>query len=161
MSEQYRVAQGMLKLPGKREFIRQGEAVPEMIFSQPQLESLARDGIVELIPAQLSADEKKRLEHRGPWRMNPASLVGKDMEAMLLMVHEIDPNVDLALLQTEQMVVALLTKDWDPSIADELATSNDSTAPALNSKGVKDLGNVPMAESAKTALERAREKAQG
>lgn len=183
MSEQtfsYRVIRGVIRKPrgdSKRvfttqgDFFNQGELIPDGIFDEADIASWLEGGRIE--PAQVSAEMAQevieKIRTRGKFRVDPSSLVGKTMEELLIMVHEIAPEIDANSIEDQRMAVALLTSDWDPKHADTIAPVSDKSRPeALRAHDLEQTENEPATRSdpgpapskeAQAALASARERA--
>ena len=174
----YRVVRGSIKLPRdpkatrtfttQGDFLKQGDVIPEGVLSPEQLRSFLKDGRIEILrPAEAEA-VKGRPKTRGRWSVDPSALAGKNLEDLLVMVLEIDPDFDVSEMTTEADAVRQLTENWDPAFRDTLTRATDKSRPEqLKLKttgnevrvGMRDAGERPMSDAAQRALERARAKA--
>lgn len=171
----YEVVRGSIKVPYVAEpgeksrrmntsprYLRPGEMLPEGMFTEEDIESLEKSGIIKASAQSKSSPRPRRLQRRGKWSVNPDTLAGKDQEALLLMVLEIDPEFDTDKLKTKEQTIAQLTKDFDMEFDVPVATATDKTRPGFRGtehapeNGVKDLGDTPMTPKAREALERSR-----
>lgn len=179
---QYRVARGVIRKPRDplsarkvataADYIGQGEAIPEGMLSEAEIANLLATGYIEPIgliaPGVLEPTVK-----RGKWSVDPAALVAKSLEDMLVMVLEIDPDYDVAALETVTAAATQLTADWNPAFREAVALSNDRTRPAplrstakvnrdgkvVEVRGARDVAEIPMSDSSKEILDRARAQA--
>lgn len=169
--QSYRVVRGSLQIPRKgsarqfvnrSDFIMQGEIVPAGLFCEADLAGWLADGrICLVIEDQDGTEAREKNRRRGKWMVDPASLYGKTMEDLLLLVIDIDPEYDTDNLNDESDVVRLLTKDWDPVFAESVACAADrNSIVALKHDGVRDAGERAMSAQAQAMLERAKHQAQ-
>lgn len=162
---EYRVVSGALHLPRVpntrgQKLIMQGEVVPSGVFSEEDIARWLKDGRIKQAAEAAPALERASNRHQGKWCVDPATLAGKNMEDLLLMVLEIDPEYDTEPLADEASVVRLLTRDWDPLFVPGVASAKDRSAVvAMTPNGVKGLGTKPMSEVAQAAMAAARAKA--
>lgn len=167
----YRVIRGSIRLPrtGDRKFvtrsnfITQGELLPDGIFPESDIASWLAEGRIApaTVTAEVLAAARERNLRKGKWVVDPASLAGKTLEDLLVMVLDIDEDFNVDLLKTEEDAVRQLTSEWDPVFAEQVSTSFDqSSVPAMGPDGVKDAGSKPMSQSASDKLEAARARAQ-
>lgn len=180
----YRVARGVIRKPRsmgntnviatRRDFFIQNELIPDGIFGQDDIKSWLADG--RIVSAQVSMEQAEEAVEaaraRGKFQADPASLVGKTMEELLIMVNEIDEDYDFEAnpIEDEQAAVRLLTSDWDPRYADRIAPVSDRSRPeALVAHDMEQVDDVPATSSsngpepsqeASAALANARARAQ-
>ena len=169
----YYVIQGSLRKPRAHriasgigraaDFIRQGELVPEGIFSEGDLKLLLEQGWIAPVVATIPESEKP-IEPVGPWSVDPKSLAGKTLEELLVMVTEVDPNYPVENLTNEGEAIRQLTVEWDPARAQNVPLSFDRTRPedlaVIRENNAKPAGSREMSDEARAALERAKERAQ-
>jgi hypothetical protein len=171
---QYEVSRGSLKFPSPKsrtktavprpKFLAQGEIVPDGMLSDEEIESLLADGrIKELRGRKASKALIQRKQKKGKWACDPKSLVGKDMEALLMLVLGIDEDFDVSTIKSKAQAIKQLTKDWDVEFSDPIAKSYDSNTPGLTPDGVQtvepDEDAPAPGERARALLEKAKAKA--
>ena len=184
MSEQneaYRVIRGAIRLPrgtegtgfmmSRKDMVMQGELLPPGIFPESDIESWLSEGRIERAGVSIEqAEQAAEIRAQNPFRVDPATLVGKTMEDLVIMVLEIDDEYDVDQLADEQAAVQLLTSGWEPSMRQTVAPVNDRSRPealALHKleqeegggSAIKS-GDREMSQEAKAGLEAARAKAQ-
>lgn len=182
--QQYRVANGSLRKPRVKgqvpkvrravDYIGQGELVPDGMLTQEEIEKLLETGVIEALPTGGPAGAAApTYAARGKWSVDPSALVSKTLEDLCVMILEIDPNYDVAGLDSIQ-AATILTADWHPAFRETLATSSDKSRPAplsmtskqnakgkvVEQRGAKDAGSRPMSEDASATLEALRARAQ-
>lgn len=166
MNQRYKLVRGVIQLPSDRrivvqgDYIRQGQEVPEGLFSAEAIADLLKEGKIELFSPDEQNQAPGKIENRGRWGVDPVSLAGKSFEDLLVMVQEIDPEFQIMQLVDEAAAIRQLTEDWNPAFSEDLAQSSDRSAPGVTSKGVRNLGGVPFSPESEAALARARELAQ-
>jgi len=179
----YRVIRGSIRKPRAyqkssvvataRDFFIQGDLLPDGVFGKDDIQSWLCEGRIEsaqvsVVMAQAVAEA---IRSRGKFRADPASLVGKTMEELLIMVTEIDEDYDANSLEDEKAAVRLLTSDWDPRYADRIAPVSDRSRPETlvahdleqgkdGESATKSSPGREMSEEASAALADARAKAQ-
>ena len=143
------------------------------MFDKDDIKSWLDGGRIEpasISPVMAQATEDA-IRARGKFRADPASLVGKTMEQLLVMVNEIDEKYDVSALSNERDAVRLLTSDWDPRYADRIAPVSDKSHPEAliahdlqqgkdGEPATRSLPGREMSEEASTALANARSQAQ-
>lgn len=171
MNQQYKVAKGVLKRPrsltGPRkvptaaDFIGQGELIPDGMLTSDAIADLLQHGLIEKVSVVQATTPGALPPRRGKWSVDPAVLVSKTLDELVIMVLEIDPDFDVAQITDAQFAVTQLTADWHPSFRDTLTRSTDRSRPeAMRSSGTKDAGSKPLSEAAAKALASAKERAQ-
>lgn len=168
---QYEVARGSIKLPfpktasktaaPRAQFIKQGDIIPEGVLSAEEIDSLLRDKRIQPLKGSVAKKASKaRTQRRGPWSADPATLEGKSLEDLLVLVLGIDEDFNVEKLTTVEKAVAQLTKDWDPAFADDVAKAYDRSGPILGEGGAQQTGEPrELSDKAKAVLERARARA--
>lgn len=177
---QYRVVRGCIRKPrggdkrqfvGRNDFFQQGDLLPAGVFGSDDIESWLADGRIARVNVEpaVAAQAGAAIEARGKWTVDPATLVGKGMDALLLMVAEIDPEFDTDQLASEADAVRLLTSNWNPVFAQVVPPANDRSKPeVINLSHLEQTedGSAtrstmrPLSEAGQDALARARAKAQ-
>jgi len=165
----YRVVRGCVQLPRgnkarkhvtRNDFVQQNDILPENVFSQADIDRLLSDGRIAPTGTLQQVQMSNGVRVRGKWVVDPVTLLGENLEALLIRVVEIDPDFDTNLLATEADAVRQLTRDWDPRFAEQLSVASDRTGVVpLTPNGVKDAGGREMSQSSHQALERARARA--
>lgn len=126
------VKRGSVKVPNRKglhpELLRQGQVVPEGMFPMADVQRLIEQGVFgeASAPAAPSAPAKSL----GKWRKDPATLAGKSLDELRIMVLEVDERYDLTEDLDEAALVRLLSKDWDPRVRQDTAVAKDRTRPA-------------------------------
>ena len=176
----YRIARGSIKLPrdaksGRTftpsgDFIKQGDMIPDGLFSPDQIKALLSEGRIETMQPAEAKQAARMPKTRGKWGVDPTALVGKSLEDLLVMVLEIDPDFDVADLTSETEAVRQLTTDWDPAFREEVTRSTDRSRPeqlrlttskdGREVRATHDADERPMSDAAQKALARAKERAQ-
>lgn len=180
MSEQaqYRVKRGQIRLPrgsSKRvfvnhgDFVHQGDLLPQGVFDAADIKSWLADGRIERVDVSAEDAERQSAEitARSKWSVNPAALVGKSLEDLIVMVSEIDPEYDTDELVDEAAAVTLLTSGWDPRFAEETAAPKATDRTEVKNLKLDQSAEGPstssrereMSPAASDALASAREKA--
>jgi len=181
---QYKVARGVLRMPRKTptvgtptrafnnsaDYIKQGEVVPEGMLSPEEIASLLSGGIIEELTVAPGQSAAVPVKSRGKWGVDPVTLVGKNLEELLIVVMQIDETFDVNELKTEADAVRHLTQHWDPAFREEIARSTDRSRPEQmkmksssdnrTASGVKDAGDRPLSGAAEKALANAKARAQ-
>jgi len=174
----YRVVRGSIKRPrvdqtrvfvGVSDFYNQGDLIPDGVYDQEDIASWLAGGRIAEAGPEEDATAQARIKPRGKWIVDPATLVGKTMEELLLLVSEIDPSFHTSTLEDERAAVVLLTSDCDPRHAQIVAVASDRSKPALLRLGDLEqssagpavgTSNPRMSDASRAALARARERAQ-
>lgn len=155
----------------RKDMIMQGELIPPGIYTDADLQSWLDEGRIE--PAGVSvetAQEAAEIRASNPYRVDPATLVGKTMEDLTIMVLEIDDEFDVDSLEDEQAAVRLLTSGWEPSMRQTIAPVNDRSRPEalalhnleqdVNGGSAIKTGNRDLSAEAQAGLEAAKARAQ-
>ena len=153
------------------DFILQGQLLPADVFTPEDIESWLDGGRIERADVtEAVVEEAERIRAANPFHADPAILVGKTMEDLIIMILEIQDDYDTDKLVTEQDAVRLLTSGWTPSLRQVIAPVNDRSRPEVialhNLEQSKDGGSVigssvsEMSAAAQAGLDSARAKAQ-
>jgi hypothetical protein len=148
-----------------------GDIIPPGALTQDDLDSLLENNLIREVTRRLTTKEReslrvKRVQRGGIWSLNPETLEGKDLDELLLIVLERDPNFDTDTLKTEEAAIKQLTRDWQPEFDEELSHGSDRTVPQLPRAHDVERGPIsegksrPMSAKARAALERAQRRAQ-
>lgn len=181
MNTQYVVKRGVLKMPraaGSKDkqfsvsvdMVRQGELLPEGVFTKDDIAGWLRDGRIAVLGAVDGPAASAVLPQRkSKWCVDPVSLVRKDMETLMAMILEIDEDYDFAGIKSEEDAIRQLSQDWNPAFAAPVAVATDKTDPALQrltgrtreaGSGLKDAGSPELSREASKVLDQARLQAQ-
>lgn len=137
----YRVIRGSIRRPravGRgsivgtaKDFFVQGDLLPDGIFPETDIKSWLAEGRIEnaMVSVDAARAAAEEIRARGKFRSDPASLVGKSLEQLRLIVLEIDADYDVSSLADQRDAVRLLTSDWDPRYADRIAPVSDRSRP--------------------------------
>lgn len=168
----YRIARGSLKTPLanhdnplQSKFLRQGDLLPEGMYSEADIASYLESGRIEEVDASARnvAEQAEVIRARGLWTVNPSILEGKSLEDLRILINEIDPNVDASTVETEEVAIQFLTQNWQPALAQTVPAASDRSRPEAMATVLEQKGGRPAVQTgtvAPSALDAARAKAQ-
>lgn len=130
-TEPYAVVKGSIGVGNTA--IHEGGVVPVGRLTAEDVRTMLRDGVIEPLArgdAEPESEEGGGHVSPGKWSVDPATLVGLDMEELLQRVLEIDPDFDVDVFEDEGDVVRQLTSEYSDEFQESPAASEDRTEQA-------------------------------
>lgn len=145
----YEVLRGAVYYNGMSDRLLKGDRFSKDTLPAAQLKAMIEDGRVgEVVEEAPEEESQEPCATKGKWCHEPASLAGKSLEELLVMVIATDPDQATDELDSEAAAIALLTSQYDERFQEPLASSEDRTTAGSES-------------GAQSDLDKAREAAQG